>query len=100
MVTTTEFKEWVHKALGPRYRAKQAAERIIKAMDDKDTEIARLRKGLERLASCEAFYMSKVASEEERARMFYAEAILDGTEGDFKISEVLTYRTLKANDNG
>ncbi len=43
-------------------------------------EIERLRRGLRRLASPEAFICSRVTSEEERARMFYAERILNGGE--------------------
>jgi len=39
-------------------------------------EIERLRAALERLASSEAFTVPRVTNEEERARMFFAEAAL------------------------
>ena len=39
-------------------------------------EVKTLRKGLQRLASPEAFVMSRMTNEEERARMEYAEHVL------------------------
>lgn len=43
-------------------------------------EVERMRHALERLASPEAFIVSRSTTEEERARMFYAEAVLQSIE--------------------
>lgn len=79
-----------------RYRAMIAAAPTVSAEDaddpslwrfwnDKARDLAaeadRMRHALERLASPEAFIVSRSTTEEERARMFYAEAVLQNVEG-------------------
>jgi len=63
-----------------RHKGRERAMFSIAGLQAVLEENARLRRGLERLASPEAFTVPRMTNEEERARMFYAEAVLRGEE--------------------
>lgn len=65
-------------AQGCRGSMWQSRDETIRLMDSGADEIERLRRALRRLASPEAFVVSRRCTEEETARMKYAQAILDG----------------------